>query len=73
MLQGFSTVSEEDNIGEAGGVDFVDMEAGGFDSGQGNRNVSNPLEADSLVSLYSSSILRSSLVQPSCEIWRSLF
>jgi hypothetical protein len=49
LLQGFSTISEEGSVEETDGIDFVDMEAGGFDSGQGNRNVSNPVEADCLV------------------------
>ena len=50
LLQGFSAVNEEDSVDETGETDFVDMEAGGFDDGQGNKNVSNQAEPDNLVS-----------------------
>ena len=48
MLQGFSTINENEggSVEETDGIDFIDMEAGGFDNGQGDRNVSNP---DSMV------------------------
>ena len=50
VLQGFCTPSEEDSSNETGGTEFVDLEAGGFDDGQGNKNVSNQAEPDNFVS-----------------------
>ena len=37
-------------------MDFEDIEAGGFDDGQGNQNVSSQAEADNLVSHNISSL-----------------
>ena len=42
-------VKEKDSTGEAGGINLVDMEAGGFDDGLGNKNISSTLETDDLV------------------------
>lgn len=47
-MQGFCTPCEED-MEESGGTEFIDMEAGGFDDGQGNQNVSSQAETDNLV------------------------
>ena len=49
-LQGFCTPNEEVSSEEAGGTEFVDMNAGGFDDGQGNENISSQAETDNLVS-----------------------
>ena len=49
MLQGFCTPIE-DTSSEAAGTEFVDIEAGGFDNGQGDKNVSSQTEADNVVS-----------------------
>lgn len=35
--------------GDEGGTEFVDAEGGGFDEGQGTKNVSNEVEAENLV------------------------
>ena len=35
-----------------GGTEFVDAEGGGFDEGQGTKNVSNEVEAEDLVCEY---------------------
>ena len=35
-----------------GGTEFVDAEGGGFDEGQGTKNVSNEVEAENLVCAY---------------------
>ena len=35
--------------GDGGGTEFVDAEGGGFDEGQGTKNVSNEVEAENLV------------------------
>lgn len=49
-MQGFCTPNEEVSSEEAGGTEFVDMNAGGFDDGQGNENISSQAETDNLVS-----------------------
>lgn len=38
--------------GDEGGTEFVDAEGGGFDEGQGTKNVSNEVEAENLVCEY---------------------
>ena len=50
-MQGFCTPSEEVDTDETGqGTDFVDTEAGGFDQGQGESNVSDKVEPENIVS-----------------------
>ena len=50
QLQGFCVPAEELESNESQGTDFVDIEAGGFDQGQGDKNVSNKAEPDNIVS-----------------------
>ena len=50
-MQGFCTPPELGQSDEAGeGTEFVDIEAGGFDDGEGMKNVSEDAEKDNLVS-----------------------
>lgn len=50
-MQGFCTPSELGQSDEAGeGTEIVDIEAGGFDDGEGMKNVSKDAEKDNLVS-----------------------
>lgn len=48
LLQGFR-IPVEDNS-EKDGTEFVDIEAGGFDNGQGDMNTSSLVDTDNLVS-----------------------
>ena len=48
-LQGFCTPPEETEQ-EGQGTEFVDIEAGGFDEGEGQQNVSSQAEPNNLVS-----------------------
>ena len=51
FLQGFCTPADEvDSDETAKGTDFVDIEAGGFDQGQGESNVSDQVEPENIVS-----------------------
>ena len=50
FVQGFCTPSEEVDSDETNrGTDFVDIEAGGFDQGQGESNVSDKVEPENIV------------------------
>ena len=52
ISQGFCTppeLTQSDETGE--GTEFVDIEAGGFDDGEGTKNVSKDVERDNLVSV----------------------
>ena len=40
------------DAGEGQGTDFVDIEAGGFDQGQGETNVSKEAEPNNIVRRY---------------------
>lgn len=51
MMQGFCTPAEEVDSTGGQGTDFVDMEAGGFDEGQGETNVSNDAQLENIVSV----------------------
>ena len=52
ISQGFCTPPELTQSDEAGeGTEFVDIEAGGFDDGEGTKNVSKDAERDNLVSV----------------------
>ena len=42
-------LTQSDEAGE--GTEFVDIEAGGFDDGEGTKNVSKDAERDNLVSV----------------------
>lgn len=56
--QGFCTPPELTSSDEATeGTEFVDIEAGGFDEGEGVRNVSKDAEKENLVSLRCSYVL----------------
>ena len=51
LFQGFCTPPEEVESDDAPqGTEFVDMEAGGFDQGQGETNVSDKVEPENIVS-----------------------
>lgn len=48
-MQGFCKPSKEATTGHSGATDFVDMEAGGFSEGSGEKNVSLQAEAENMV------------------------
>ena len=51
LVQGFCTPAEEEvESGENQATDFVDIEAGGFDQGQGETNISDKAEPENIVS-----------------------
>ena len=49
--QGFCTPPEETESGESAGTELVNMDAGGFDEGEGNKNISNDADPANLVRL----------------------
>ena len=49
--QGFCVPPEYSEVEGMEGEEFVDIEAGGFDEGEGTKNVSNDIEKDNLASL----------------------
>jgi hypothetical protein len=51
LLQGFCTPPDEVESDGPQGTDFVDIEAGGFDQGQGETNVSDKMEPEDVVSV----------------------
>ena len=48
-IQGFCKPSKEAAIDHSGATDFVDMEAGGFSEGSGEKNVSSQAEPENMV------------------------
>lgn len=56
--QGFCSPAEEVESGGDQGTDFVDIEAGGFDQGQGETNVSDKAEPENIVRLKTAVTVR---------------
>lgn len=56
-MQGFCTPADEVESSGTPGTDFVDIEAGGFDQGQGETNVSDKAEPENIVRLNSNNLL----------------
>lgn len=52
-MQGFCVPSEfSENAESTDGEEFLDIDAGGFDEGEGTKNVSDKVEKDNLVSHF---------------------
>ena len=50
-LQGLCIPPEVEELDREGATEFVDAEGGGFDEGQGTKNVSSEVEPSDLVSI----------------------